>query len=149
MNETRYRSLVKGLSWRLVGTADTTVLSWVFTRAIGKALQIGGVECFTKLLLYYLHERVWVSVPWARQIVEEHGVRVPKDEHRRSLAKGISWRITGTVDTIVIALFITGEYTKALSIGATEVVTKILLYYLHERIWLRLSLGRHGGEQTA
>ena len=142
MSEKRYRSLFKGISWRIVGTVDTTLLSWIFTRTVGKALRIGGIEFFTKIFLYYLHERIWLAVPWARKVVEENGVPVPYDEHCRSIAKGVSWRITGTIDTTVIAFFITGDYRKALSIGLTEVVTKVFLYYLHERLWLRIQLGR-------
>lgn len=142
MSERRHRSLIKGVSWRMIGTMDTTLLSWIFTGTLGKALRIGGIELFTKIFLYYLHERIWLAVPWARTVAEEGGVLVPKDEHRRSIAKGVSWRVTGTIDTIVIAFFVTGEYSKALSIGLTEVVTKIFLYYLHERFWARVQWGR-------
>ncbi|HEY9169288.1 MAG TPA: DUF2061 domain-containing protein [Lutibacter sp.] len=53
----------------------------------------------------------------------------------RSIVKAISWRIVGTVDTIIISWFITGELTMALSIGSIEVLTKMVLYYGHERIW--------------
>ena len=60
----------------------------------------------------------------------------------RSLAKAVSWRITGSLDTIMLAWFFTNEIGVALSIGLTEVVTKIVLYYLHERAWSRISLGR-------
>ena len=60
----------------------------------------------------------------------------------RSLAKAVSWRITGSLDTIMLAWFFTNEIGVAVSIGLTEVVTKIVLYYLHERLWSRISLGR-------
>lgn len=61
----------------------------------------------------------------------------------RSLAKAISWRITGTLDTILISFLITGGQTKiAISIGFVELFTKLFLYYVHERIWNRLSFGR-------
>ncbi|MGV8945111.1 MAG: DUF2061 domain-containing protein [Lutibacter sp.] len=53
----------------------------------------------------------------------------------RSIVKAISWRIVGTIDTIVISWFITGTLTVALSIGSIEVITKMILYYGHERIW--------------
>ena len=49
--------------------------------------------------------------------------------------KAVSWRIVGTIDTIVISYFITGRLTMAVSIGGVEVFTKIMLYYLHERVW--------------
>ncbi len=65
-----------------------------------------------------------------------------KDSHYRSFLKGISWRITGTIDTIVLSWIITGEFKYAISIGMTEVITKIILYYLHERIWEKIKFGR-------
>jgi uncharacterized membrane protein len=60
----------------------------------------------------------------------------------RSLLKAVSWRLTGTVDTIVLAWLITGHVGKALSIGGAELITKTLLYYFHERAWNRSQLGR-------
>jgi uncharacterized membrane protein len=64
------------------------------------------------------------------------------DTHSRSFAKALSWRATGTIDTIIISLVITGSIKLAATIGLTEVVTKSLLYYLHERAWLKIPYGR-------
>ncbi|MER9341932.1 DUF2061 domain-containing protein [Mesorhizobium sp. M0601] len=64
------------------------------------------------------------------------------DTHSRSFAKALSWRITGTIDTIIISLVVTGSIKLAAAIGLTEVVTKSLLYYLHERAWLKIPYGR-------
>lgn len=58
-----------------------------------------------------------------------------KESHLRSVIKGVTWRILGTIDTIVISYFITGNTKHAVSIGGIEVFTKIFLYYLHERLW--------------
>ena len=58
-----------------------------------------------------------------------------KDSNVKSLIKSISWRIVGTIDTMVISFFVTGQLVMAISIGSIEVVTKIVLYYLHERAW--------------
>ena len=58
-----------------------------------------------------------------------------KDSNAKSLLKSISWRIVGTIDTIIISYFVTGEFVMALSIGSVEVFSKIILYYLHERVW--------------
>lgn len=60
----------------------------------------------------------------------------------RSFAKALSWRITGSIDTMVISLIITGSIKLAAAIGFTEVLTKSVLYYLHERAWLRVPYGR-------
>lgn len=147
MSETHYRSVIKGATWRLIGTLDTIFLSWIFTGSIGRAAAIGGVELFTKILLFYAHERVWLRISWAREA--EGDASAPASERRRrSLAKGISWRITGTLDTVVIALLITGNPSQAFKIGFTEVVTKVGLYYLHERIWQRVDFGRPGGAKA-
>lgn len=58
-----------------------------------------------------------------------------KDSNAKSLLKSISWRIVGTIDTIIISYFVTGEFVMALSIGSVEVFSKIILFYFHERIW--------------
>ena len=64
------------------------------------------------------------------------------EQPHRSIVKAISWRATGTVDTIIISFLVTGQAKWAFSIGFVELFTKIFLYYLHERIWNKLSFGR-------
>lgn len=142
MQEKHHRSVVKGITWRIIGTLDTIFLSWLFTGDVATALKIGGIEVFTKITLYYLHERLWLKMNFQREtILMEDGSLVKKDKHSRSVIKGISWRIFGTLDTILIALFITGNFAKAFSIGFAEVFTKVGLYYLHERVWQKLTFG--------
>lgn len=58
-----------------------------------------------------------------------------KDSNAKSFLKSISWRIVGTIDTMVISYFVTGELVMAISIGSVEVFSKIILFYFHERIW--------------
>lgn len=60
----------------------------------------------------------------------------------RSIVKAFSWRTTGTIDTIVVSYFVTGQIKLAMAIGGVELFTKIVLYYLHERIWNRINFGR-------
>ena len=57
------------------------------------------------------------------------------DSHARSVAKAVSWRTLGTVDTFAISWLITGTAALAGGIAATEVATKVVLFYLHERAW--------------
>ena len=73
------------------------------------------------------------------------------DKPIKSLMKSVSWRIVGTIDTMVISYFITGKITVAVSIGSIEVLTKTILYYFHERLWahihkikLKLWIGSNG-----
>lgn len=58
-----------------------------------------------------------------------------RESHGRSLGKAVSWRILGSLDTFLISLFFTGSAGAAGAIASTEVLTKMLLYYLHERAW--------------
>ncbi|MBS2101005.1 DUF2061 domain-containing protein [Carboxylicivirga linearis] len=67
MKEKRYRSIVKTISWRVTGTIDTFLVSYLITGKVGIAASISGVEVFTKLLLYYLHERVWNRIKLGKE----------------------------------------------------------------------------------
>ena len=60
------------------------------------------------------------------------------DRPIKSMLKSVSWRIVGTLDTMLISYIITGQITIALSIGSVEVLTKTLLYYFHERLWAHI-----------
>lgn len=61
----------------------------------------------------------------------------------RHLAKTITWRVIGTIDTTLLSWFITGNWKFGLAIGGTEVITKMILYFLHERAWFKWGkLGR-------
>lgn len=68
---------------------------------------------------------------------------VLSDTPVRSLAKAVSWRVTGTVDTFIIAWLITGQVLLASGIALTEVITKIFLYWAHERVWNKIKWGRN------
>ena len=70
------------------------------------------------------------------------------EEHPyRSMAKAISWRVTGTLDTMLISYLITGSLAAAASIGFLEVFTKMVLYYFHERLWSKTTFGRRIREE--
>jgi uncharacterized membrane protein len=62
------------------------------------------------------------------------------DSNLKSVLKTISWRIVGTLDTIMISYFVTGEVSMAISIGSVEVFSKLILYYFHERAWTCVKL---------
>ena len=66
MSEKSYRSIAKSVSWRTIGTIDTILISYIITGKPGLALSIGGVEVFTKMALYYLHERTWNKIGFGR-----------------------------------------------------------------------------------
>ena len=63
VRESRKRSLLKAVSWRVLATATTIIIAWAVYRDIRPALAIGGIEFLAKFLVYYLHERVWQIIP--------------------------------------------------------------------------------------
>ena len=129
MGEVSYkRHLAKTVTWRAVGTLDTVLLSWLITGNPLTGLKIGASEVITKLILYYLHERVWFKIKI-------------KESRKRHLIKTISWRIIGTLDTVILSWLISGNPLIGLKIGGLEVITKMLLYYLHERTWYKINFG--------
>ena len=80
----------------------------------------------------------------AESLINEKGrVResTVREKPLRSLLKALSWRVTGSLDTILLSWLFTQNVNTALAIGLTEVLTKTLLYYVHERAWNRLKIG--------
>lgn len=65
----------------------------------------------------------------------------PKLSYKRHILKTITWRIVGTIDTILLGWVISGDPTIGLSVGGAELLTKMLLYYFHERVWYKIDFG--------
>lgn len=122
------RHIAKAFTWRIIGTLDTIVLSWIISGNPFMGLKIGFAEVITKMVLYYLHERLWFK-------------HIMHNSNKRHVLKTVTWRIVGTIDTMILAWIISGNPMIGLKIGFAEVITKMLLYYLHERIWYKLNYG--------
>ncbi len=147
----RRRHVVKAISWRIIGTFDTLILSLLLLTFLGPYLgiepgranhvetasYIAGTEVVTKILLYYFHERVWARLRWGRNTKN----RKLTSAARRSGAKAFTWRALASFDTAVLAFIFTGNLAMAASIGGGEILTKLLLYFAHERIWARIGFG--------
>ncbi len=127
----RKRHIAKTFTWRAVGTMDTILLSWLVSGDLKIGAAIGGAEVFSKLLLYYLHERLWYKT----NILKSASSKL------RHAIKTVSWRIVGTIDTMMMGWIVSGNPMTGLKIGGLELVTKMGLYYLHERVWYRSNYG--------
>jgi len=131
------RSILKGISWRIVATSDTILVVLLVTCLLGhcsieNALKIGFAEFIIKLGIYYFHERIW-------ERYRKDGPITPK----RTLYKTITWRVVATTTTFLISSAVLESFNEvALYIALTELITKFVLYYFHERLWLKLPLGR-------
>ncbi len=135
--ESHTRSIIKGISWRLIATADTIAVVLLVTCLSGNcsienALKIGAYEFLIKFIVYYFHERAW-------QFSRKDG----EVTSRETLYKSITWRLVATTMTFIISGSVLESFDQvALYIALTELFTKFVLYYLHERMWLKLPLGR-------
>jgi uncharacterized membrane protein len=69
--EAHSRSFLKAISWRILGSIDTFVISFFVTGKLTFALSIASVETFTKIALYYFHERAWAMVPFGRKVATD------------------------------------------------------------------------------
>ncbi len=65
-----------------------------------------------------------------------------EENRKRSVAKALSWRIIATLLTMLLVFVFTGEILISVSVGAFELVLKMVFYYVHERTWNRISWGK-------
>ena len=68
--------------------------------------------------------------------------KTSEEKLKRSLAKTVSWRLVGTIATIIISYLITGTLALAFSIGIIELISKLFLYFFHERAWNKIKWGK-------
>ncbi|MEH6777510.1 DUF2061 domain-containing protein [Maribacter arcticus] len=122
------RHMAKAITWRIIGTLDTIILSWVISGNPWIGLKIGISEVATKMILYYIHERLWFKI------------NIPSS-NKRHVLKTISWRTVGSLDTFILAWIISGNPITGIKIGTAEVLTKMIFYYLHERLWYLFDYG--------
>lgn len=132
-DSTRKRHIAKAITYRTIGTIDTILLSWFISGDPMVGLKIGGAEVITKMIIYYFHERIWFKF--------DFGLNDSGDSQKRHILKTFSWRIVGTADTMLLAWIISGDPLIGLKVGLLEVVTKMIIYYLHERAWYKINFG--------
>lgn len=127
----KVRHILKAISWRIFGSADTFLLSFLLTKDFSIGFKIMSFELLTKTILYYFHERAWFNNKFFKAIPSKI----------RHILKTITWRFLASIDTILIGYFISGEIEIGVFLGGIELITKMVLYYLHERVWYRLKFG--------
>lgn len=130
------RHLAKTMTWRIVGSIDTMIIGWLVSGEPLIGLSIGGTEVITKMILYFLHERAWFKYGYRKDSKGNNIMSI-----KRHLAKTVTWRVIGTMDTMLLAWVISGDPMTGLKVGGIEVFTKMILYYLHERVWHKFDFG--------
>ena len=140
MKVTKNRSLIKSISYRVIGFVNTFLISFlvindgVNEKTFKYSLYLALLVLFVKAITYYLHERFWNIFDFGR---------LNKTVNKmRSFFKALTWRIAASTITLISAILITSNLDWTKSIVIYEFINGILIYYVHERIWNRVNWGR-------
>lgn len=117
---------------------DPDIVIWLDTIKSGRFEDTNKV--FQKPLVFDYRVTSWDD-KWVKKIASDL-IKNPSESHLRSIAKAVSWRTVGTIDTFILSWIITGEMLFAFAISGSEVITKITLYWLHERAWNKVKWGK-------
>ena len=121
------RHIAKSISWRLIGTIDTFIFAWLITGDIQEGLNLSGITTVTKFIWYYIHERYWFSLPFP-------------NTNKRHIIKTFSWRVLAQL-IHSFWLVLTGNPFTGLKIGGVEIISKMILYFGHEKLWYKINFG--------
>lgn len=137
MNNSKKRHFAKTLTWRIIATGTTFILTLIFFRddpnATEKASWVALFEAISKMVIYYYHERIWFSI------------KLKIKSSLRHLYKTLTWRVLASLTTFILAMIFfreePGAIEKASGIAIVESILKMLFYYLHERAWHKSKFG--------
>ncbi|MEM6814469.1 MAG: DUF2061 domain-containing protein [Bacteroidota bacterium] len=135
--KSRKRHIAKTVTWRIIATGTTFLLTIFFFRedpnATEKASWVAVSEAILKMVFYYYHERIWFSI------------KMNLRSSIRHLFKTITWRVIASLTTFVLALLFFKDdpsaVEKATGVALIESILKMLFYYLHERVWHKSKFG--------
>jgi len=122
------RSRVKALTWRILGTVTTILLSYILIGELDVAFKIGPIDFVVKFITFFAHERLWQIPPLLKL-------------HNRRFLKMMLWKVIALSLTISTSFFVTGKMEFALRLGPVDFFSKMFLYYFHEFVWDHISYG--------
>ena len=140
MKVTKNRSLIKSISYRVIGFINTFLVCFfvindgVNEKTIKYSLYLALLVLIIKSITYYLHERFWNIFDFGR---------LNKTVNKmRSFLKALTWRIAASTITFFSAILITSNLYLTKSIVIYEFINGIIIYYIHERVWNKINWGR-------
>lgn len=139
----RRRHIAKTITWRIIASGTTFILTLLFFKndpqVTEKATNVAVIEAILKMIFYYYHERVWFKI------------KVHLRSRVRHITKAVTWRLIASLTTFVVAFALfksdPNAIEKASGIAIAESFLKMLLYYIHERIWYKQDLGLSGRQK--
>lgn len=137
--ETQLRTTIKMIDWRILMTASHTINGFFVSGSWTTGLQIAGIALILNSLLYFLHERAWNWTQWNKK--PEDAVLF-YEGNSRSLIKIVTWIAVIIGSNFFIPFILTGSFgVAAMYVGVATVVNQII-YFVHERIWNRITWGK-------
>jgi len=134
-SESTIRSVVKALTWRMIGGTVTFFTSLRFSGSISTALSLVGSDFFSKAVTMFVGERLMNA--------SQSGRDSGSDNVGRSLAKALLWRLFAICNTFVFAVFFAKDIRIAYKIAGFDSVFKTALMFVFERIWAKIEWGKN------
>jgi uncharacterized membrane protein len=128
LKNTQKRHIVKSISWRFFGSLDTFLLSFLIIDDVNISLKITLLETISKTIFYYFHERFWFNSS-------------VKNSKTRHFIKPFTWRLVAILDTLLISSVLFNDIKLGFQLSLYEVFTKIILYYIHDKLWYQSKFG--------
>lgn len=137
--ERHIRSLFKTLTIRILFTLSHILNGFIISGTWSTGFKIAGTALFINSGLYYFHERFWNKSQWNRKY---NKILLFIEGIFRSIGKSLTWRILITMSNVLIPYFTTGSFGQALVFLGLATIINIAIYYLHERVWNKISYGK-------
>lgn len=139
-SETQIRTIAKVVSWRVALTASHVINAFVITGSWVTGLQIAGLAALINSILFWTHERGWNNFTWSRR---QDNKAIFLEGQSRSVGKLVTWRFLITASNFFIPYFVTGSWGSAALFVGMATVVNMLIFWTHERVWNRISWGKH------
>lgn len=135
--ETHIRTTAKAITYRVLHMIELFILAQLF----GSGAQMAGLLVVVVIalgtILYYIYDRVWILIPWKRELTSG------KDKRTRSLIKSIGYRVLIFFVAIVVFMIVLQfPFLKAVAMSASDIFSAIIIYYIVERLYNPITWGR-------
>lgn len=142
--ETKFRSLAKVVTWRVLITMSHMVNAFVVTGSLLTGLKIAGLALIINSCLFWLHERAWNFFQWNRK---GHDKLKFSEGQTRSVSKILTWRVLITFSNFLIPFILTGSWGQAVIFAGMATVVNMILFWSHERLWNWIVWGKEEKEE--
>jgi uncharacterized membrane protein len=137
--ETQSRSIVKTLTIRVCFTSSHILNGFIISGSWLTGVTIASWAIVINAILHWLHERIWNWVQWNRKPGD---TIMFVDSQPRTISKSVTWRALITVNNFMIPYLTTGSWQTALAFLTVATLLNVVVYYVHERAWNKVSWGK-------